>query len=108
MSCIERYLKEIASEKKMIGEIIDDRSMNSIPLGAYAQEYKQLERIEQVLKAEQEGRCVVLPVPANRIIVEGSSTLSKDVYEFIDGKWKCTGWIVKPAISPPGIPLKEI
>jgi hypothetical protein len=61
MGNIDKLIKKLKSDKRMIGEIIDDRSMNSIPFGAYTKQYKELERLIEILDAERDGRCVVLP-----------------------------------------------
>lgn len=49
MAVVDNYLKQIAMEKRNIGEIIDDRSLNNIPLSEYTKQYQELEAIETML-----------------------------------------------------------
>lgn len=61
MRNIDELISEFEYELKSIGNIIDDRSMNSIPFNAYINEYNEGEKTLDMLKAYKDGRCVVLP-----------------------------------------------
>jgi hypothetical protein len=61
MSKIDEIIEKLKYERRANGEIIDDRSMNKIPFSTYTKEYKELDRIIDVLEAERDGLCVILP-----------------------------------------------
>lgn len=55
---IEEQILDLEYEMRSIGNIIDDRSMNNIPLWAYAKRYKELEVIIESLRIELEEKKV--------------------------------------------------
>lgn len=61
MRTIDKLIEQLKYKRRATGDIIDDRSLNRIPLTAYAEEYKEIDRILKILEAERENRLVVLP-----------------------------------------------
>jgi len=47
---VDEILNQISYEKRSIGDIIDDRSMNRIPLHAYAVEYAKWDAVEKMIR----------------------------------------------------------
>jgi hypothetical protein len=49
MSKVDDLISYIHQEKKEIGDIIEDRSLNGIPFGPYLDDYNEYSDIEKVL-----------------------------------------------------------
>lgn len=45
----KNLVHEIEMEKRLIGDIIDDRSMNHIPFMPYVGEYKKLNQLQEYI-----------------------------------------------------------
>ena len=50
MAHVDDYLKDVAMRKRMVGEIIDDRSLHNLPKTSYCAEYQELFEIETMLQ----------------------------------------------------------
>lgn len=48
---VDDILSQISYQKRSIGDIIDDRSLNRIPLYAYTVEYAKWDAVEKMIKA---------------------------------------------------------
>ena len=60
MSKVDSILKQIAMEKRLLGDIIEYRSRYDIPFDEFTEEQKELEDIEKLLKAYKRNKTVGL------------------------------------------------
>ncbi|MDD5086118.1 MAG: hypothetical protein PHE61_08850 [Candidatus Omnitrophica bacterium] len=60
MRKIDEIICDLKNEKKYLGETINNRTMNNIPIGDMPEQYKECERLIEILSAEREGRLAVL------------------------------------------------